>query len=265
MENIQEIFTDRINLPPDNMRQHIDRDELFELADDIKKNGLISPITVRPIGDRFELVAGQRRYLAHQIGGLIKIKCVVRTLTDDEALAIMTSENLARVDVNPVDEAKHIARLMQANGDDIKKVANLVGRGEKWIRDRIAIGQMPDYMQELLGNKELKIGVALILNQITDERTRHMWTLQAVRDGANIQLAEYWLAGFKREFLPGGLMAESNGEQIDLPAPSSVMFTCAIDGQRYDVRMMKSILIYEGNFEIFNAFVSEFRTPPSEN
>jgi ParB family chromosome partitioning protein len=264
MENLQEIFTDKIKLPENNMREYIDRDEIFELAEDIKKNGLISPITVRPIADGFELVAGQRRYLAHQFSGMIKIKCVVRELTDDEALAVMTSENLSRVDVNPVDEAKHVTRLMQANNDDIKKVSHLVSRGEKWVADRLAIGSMPDYMQEFLAKKEIKIGVALVLNQITDENIRHMWTLQAVRDGVNVAMAEYWLSDFKRQLLPGGSLAENGGGVSNLTPPSAIMFTCAIDGKQYDTRLCKSVIVYEGNLEYFNAIISEFRKAPPE-
>lgn len=287
MENIQEIFTDKIKLPQNNMREHVDRDELFELADDIKKNGLISPITVRPIKehdviqcptskangginshcehDCFELVAGQRRYLAHQIAGIIKIKCIVRELSDDEALAVMTSENLARVDVNPVDEAKHVARLMEVNNGDIKKVAHIVSRGEKWVADRLAIGSMPDYMQELLAKKELKIGVALVLNQITHDDMRRMWTLQAVSEGVSVATAEYWLADFKRRSLPGGDLSGDIVEVQNYTPPSTIMFRCAIDGQEYDTRLCKTVIIYEGNLEIFNAFVSAFRNPLAEN
>lgn len=265
MNNIQEIFTDQISLPQDNMREHIDRDELFELAEDIKKNGLISPITIRPKNGKYELVAGQRRYLAHQIGGILKIKCLVRELSDDEALAIMTSENLARVDVNPVDEAKHITRLMQVNDNDIKKVMHIVGRGERWVRDRIAIGEMPDYMQELLANKEIKIGVALVLNQITDDEMRRMWTFQAARDGVSVPMAEYWLADFKARLLPNGELPKTDDGQNTFAPPQAVMFTCAIDGQKYDTRTLRSIVVYEGNLDIFNAFVSEFRKAPVDS
>lgn len=287
MENIQEIFTDEINIPKDNMRQHIDRDEIFELGQDIKKNGLISPITVRPkiehreyceyllslkvkncncgASMRYEVVAGQRRYLAHQVMGILKIKCVVRELTDDEALAIMTSENLSRVDVNPIDEANHVARLMMSNNGDIKKVAHIVGRREQWVKDRLAVGDMPDYMQELLSKKEIKLGVALRLAQITDESTRKMWTFQAVRDGANVQLAEYWLADFRRRFLPGGDLADGGDEQPMLLPPEAVMLECSIDGQKYDARTMKALFIYEGNMAYFFEFVKAFRGQPSEN
>lgn len=265
MENVQEIFTDKIKLPPNNMREHIERDDIFELAEDIKKNGLISPITVRPKTDGFELVAGQRRFLAHQYAGILKIKCIVRELNDEEAFGVMTSENLSRVDVNPVDEAKHVGRLLEYQKGDIKKVAHIVGRSETWVRDRVAISQMPDYMQEFLGRKELKLGVALILMQITDDNICRMWTEQAVRDGVTTAMAEYWLADFKRQLLPGGSLATPGDGANNFAPPSAIMFTCAIDGREYDTRLCKSVIIYEGNLEIFNAFVSAFRNPPHEN
>ena len=112
-------------------------------------------------------------------------------------------------------------------------------------------------------NQQKLIGVALILNQITDENIRRMWTLQAVRDGVNVAMAEYWLADFKRQSLPGGNLSQTNGEQINLTPPSAIMFRCAIDGKEYDTRMIKSVMIYEGNLSIFNAFVEAFRSVPS--
>lgn len=264
MENTQEIFTHLIDLPPNNMRTQIDRDAIFELADDIKKNGLINAITVRPKNERYEVVAGQRRYLAHQFGGIIKIKCHVRELSDDEALAIMTSENLVREDVNPVDEANHVGRLMESKNGDIKSVAHIVGRSEKWVNDRIAISKMPDYMQNFLGAKQLPIGVALVLVQISDEGYRKMWTEQAVRDGVSIATAEYWLYDFRRRLLPGGELAEEHKNAPPVAPPSAVMLRCAIDGQEYDARLFKSVLIAECNVEYFNAFVSAFRNPTAE-
>lgn len=264
MSDVIEIFTDKIKLPKDNMREHIDRDALFELAEDIKKNGLISPITVRPLNGEYELVAGQRRYLAHNYAGLLKIKCIVRELSDEEALAIMTSENLARVDVNPIDEAKHIARMMSMCQDDVKKVAHLVNRGEQWVRDRVVIGGMPDYMQELIANGELKIGVALELVKIDDDGIRKMWTYQAARDGASIDLAKYWLMDYERRKLPGGEFSTGGNDGVIPEPPKAIMLRCAIDGHEYDARMFKTVFIYEGNVALFNAFVTELNNAPSE-
>jgi ParB family chromosome partitioning protein len=264
MDNIQEIFTDKIKLPPNNMRTHIDRDEIFELVEDIKKNGLIQPITIRPTQDGYELVAGQRRYLAHQFAGILKIKCIIRELNDEEAFGIMTSENLARVDVNPLDEANHIARLMEYNNNDIKKVASIISRGEKYVRDRLTIGTMPEYLQEFLSRKEIKLGVALILNEITNDDYKHTYVLQAVRDGVSVAQAEAFLAYFKSLLLPGGLLAENIPRENIPDAPQIIPFICSIDGLQYDIRNCKYIQIYEGNLEYFNAFVSAFRIPPTE-
>ena len=153
---------------------------------------------------------------------------------------------------------------MTANGGDTKKVAHLVGRSEKWVNDRLAIGTMPDYMQEFLAKKQLKIGVALILNQITDESYRKMWTLQAVKDGVSVPMAQYWLYDFKRMLLPGGLLAGSATTQ-EITAPPSIMkFRCAIDGQEYDVETLKSVQVYKGNLMYFEAFAEAFRSQPPE-
>lgn len=111
-EIVQEIFTDLIDDPVVAMRSELDRNELFELADNIKQNGLINPITIRPSGDRFEVVAGHRRLSACKIAGKIKIACVVRILSDSEVFAIKAAENLERADINPIDESVFIAQYI---------------------------------------------------------------------------------------------------------------------------------------------------------
>jgi ParB/RepB/Spo0J family partition protein len=281
METVQELYTDCIKLPESNMRTSINRDELYELADDIKKNGLINPITVRPIAYhsdegaceeylqygkcnhqtemRYEVVAGQRRYLAHQIAGIIKIKCVVRVLSDDEALSIMTSENLARVDVNPVDEANHIGRLMSMYENDEKKVADVVNRGLQWVKDRVAVASMPDYMQALLSEGKLKLGVALALNEITDDDIRHMWTEMAARDGTSIAQARYWVDGWRLNRLSIEASNANPPEGYVAGTPHVVLFECAIDGKKYDARQFRQLFIHESNMDVFLSFVEAFK------
>lgn len=259
MHDVIELFTDQIKLPESNMRTAIDRDELYDLADDIKKNGLINPITVRPKDGGYELVAGQRRYLAHQIGGMIRIRCIVRELTDDEALGVMTSENLARVDVNPVDEANHVGRLMALHNDDAQHVAKVVNRSVSWVKDRVLVALMPDYMQEVLAQGKLKLGVALNLCEITDDAILRMWTEIAVRDGTSVAQSKYWVDGWKLNRVsansddslpPSGYVGE---------VPHVVKFTCAVDGKEYDARQFKQFFVHESNLDVFSAFVENYR------
>lgn len=262
MEKIYEIFTDQIDDPKDAMRSELDRDSLFDLAENIKANGLINPITVRPIGDRFEVVAGHRRLSACKIAGKIKIPCVVRELNDEQTFEVMAAENLERADVDPVDEAMFIRNYINNTNKSIVEVAKSLKRSVAYVESRLVVGDMPEYMQHFLKTKELKLGVALALMKIDDEQTREAWTSIAVRDGANVAQAEYWLAEYKRQLLPGGVRSETPPDDYEAGAPKPILFVCAIDGQQYDARLFKSVMIYEGNLELFQAFVAELRKTP---
>ena len=263
-DRIIEIFIDQIDDPQDPMRSEISRDGLFDLADDIKKHGLINPITVRPKESRYEVVAGHRRLSACKIAGKVKIECVVRELSDKEATEIMIAENLKREDVNPVDEAVAVRKYMEATNADTKETARALGYSETWVFSRIEVGEMPEYLQDYLRKGQIKLGVALILNQIKQDSLRADWVALAVRDGVSIAQAEYWLSDYKRQLLPGGRLAgETQSDNIYAP-PTAILFKCAIDGAEYDTRLSKSITIYEGNLQYFNEFVSAFRSPPAE-
>lgn len=265
MDIIKEIYTDQIDDPKDAMRTELNRDELFDLAENIKQNGLINPITVRPIGNRFEVVAGHRRISACKIAGIIKIPCVVRVLSDDKAFEVMAAENLERADVDPVDEAIFIKSFMDKTGKSVSDVAKSLKRSIAYVQSRLVVGEMPEYMQNYLKSKELKLGVALVLMQIDNDQTREVWTGLAVRDGANVAQAEYWLMDYKRQLLPGGIRSDIPPGDFTPEAQRPVMFTCAIDGEQYDCRLCKSVIIAESNLDIFNAFVSAFRSAPENS
>ena len=267
-EKIQEIFIDNIDDPKHAMRSELDRNALFELADNIKQNGLINPITVRPVGDRFEVVAGHRRLSACKIAGKIRISCVVRNLTDSEVFAVKAAENLERADIDPVDEAIFIAEYIEQTKLSPQQVAKVLRRSLVYVETRLAIGFMPDYMKEYLKTGELKLGAALALVQITDDKIRHVWVDMAVRDGVSVAQAEYWLHGWLVNQLPGGTNDDTPPDGFISPLPQPVMFECAIDGKKYDARFFKTLMVYEGNLEIINAIITQLNSvsaspPPS--
>lgn len=244
---IQVLTLDQINEPPQAMRTEIDRDAVFELAADIKKNGLINPITVRPAGERFEIVAGHRRYLAHRYGGMTTIRAIVRDLSDDEAFSVMTSENLVREDVNPVDEAVHTARLMEIHGGDVDKVCSILNRGRSWVEARIAIGSLPDDVKSLLRDARLSMGVALALGQITDDIDRAACAQMAISQGASVVMAQYWLAQWRAGLFGHATSVETPEGLNGQPGPRVVMLTCGIDGKQHPADEMTSILVHKGN------------------
>jgi ParB family chromosome partitioning protein len=278
MENIDD--------PKHAMRSELDRESLFQLADNIKQNGLINPITVRPIeiqnregvehriallaGDtagpniRYEVVAGHRRFSACKIAGKSKIACVVRYLTDKEVFAIMTAENLERADVDPVDEAIHLHRHIELTGESIIEVAKSIRRSVGYVESRLEIGSMPDYMKAYIKSGQLKLGAALALFQITNDVRRRVWVDMAVRDGVSVAQAEYWVYGWKMNQLPGGSDDEQPPEGFEPSDVSTMQFECALDGKKYDVRMFKTAMIYEGNYPLFMEIAKHMRedVPP---
>jgi ParB family chromosome partitioning protein len=262
---IQQIFSDKIVEPEFAMRTDIDRTALFELADNIKQNGLINPITVRPKNDGYEVVAGHRRFSACKINGMIKIPCVVRSLTDKETFAIMTAENLERADVDPVDEAAHLVRHITLTGDTVAEVAKSIRRSISYVETRLAVGQMPDYMKEHLKRGELKLGAALALVQIQNDPERRAWCELAVRDGISVAQAEYWLHGWKVKQVPGVVTNDAPPGGFEAERPQAIQFTCAIDGLPYDTRLCRTVIVYEGNLSIFNEFVRLYRSDPPKN
>lgn len=264
-EKIKEIYTDKIDDPVSAMRSELNREALFDLAENIKQNGLINPITVRPVGDRFEVVAGHRRLSACKIAGLIKIQCVVRELDDNKTFEVMAAENLERADVDPVDEAIFLTKYIEKTGKTVQEVAKSIRRSPMYVETRLAVGSMPEYMQDALKNNTLKLGAALALVQITDDRTRRVWSDMAVRDGISVAQAEYWLHGWKMSLLPGGVLSDNPSAGFENNAPQILMFECAIDGKKYDARLFKSIMVYEQNLTLLNAIIKQIREIPDED
>lgn len=266
--NARDIPLEMIDEPAAAMRTDISRDEVFELAADIKKNGLINPITVRPRAERFEVVAGHRRFLAHRYGGIPLIRCVVRELTDDEAFSIMTSENLKRENVNPVDEAIHVERLMKIHNGDLNKVSNIVGRSEEWVRQRMEIASMSENLKQALRTEKIKIGAALALTEITTEADRDACLEMAITQGASITMVRYWVAQWHAGLFGSALMKKIADPDNPGYERSVVMLRCSIDGKEYPASDFTSLLVRRENVGYVDALraaiqAGTFETPVS--
>ncbi|MEB3884084.1 ParB/RepB/Spo0J family partition protein [Lyngbya sp. CCY1209] len=116
--------------PPDYQpRQHFDPDKLEELAETIRKHGILEPLLVRPVGDRYEIIAGGRRYRAAKLAGLTDVPVVVRELDNKQALELALLENVQREDLNPVEEAEGMLKLLEVRLDKSRgEVVSLLHR-----------------------------------------------------------------------------------------------------------------------------------------
>lgn len=287
MENFtQEIDIALIDLPAHNMRTDIDRDDIFSLAADIKSNGLINPITVRMThvdskGDgckidrksgeciteqhqRYELVAGQRRYLAHQYGGIRYIKAVVRDLDDDQAFAVMTSENLARTDVHPVDEASHVTRLLEMKNGDLEAVMTITKRSREWVQSRLRVGEMDDELKDALRSNKIKLGVALILQQITDPIDRSATLQMAITQGATLVTANFWLAQWQAGLFGHATMYANPDPNAPAHQRTVVMLRCGLDDKQYPASEFISVLVHNSNAVYLDAVRNELKKRESD-
>nr|MBP8266756.1 ParB/RepB/Spo0J family partition protein [Zoogloea sp.] len=144
-------------------RTRMDPGSLEELAASIKSQGVMQPILVRPIGGpfdakRYEIIAGERRWRAAQLAGLDEVPCLVRTIPDEAALAMSLIENIQREDLNPLEEAAGIQRLIDEFGMTHQAAADAVGRSRPAASNLLRLLQLAPPVQELLMAGDIDMG-----------------------------------------------------------------------------------------------------------
>ncbi|GAB2180963.1 ParB/RepB/Spo0J family partition protein [Denitratisoma sp. agr-D3] len=145
-------------------RTRMDPGSLEELAASIKAQGLIQPISVRPIGnDRYEIIAGERRWRASQIAGLTEVPVLIREIPDDAALAMSLIENIQREDLNPLEEAAGLQRLIDEFGMTHQQAADAVGRSRPAASNLLRLLQLAKPAQDMLMAGDIEMGHARAL------------------------------------------------------------------------------------------------------
>ena len=145
-------------------RVQIVDEALQELADSMKAQGVIQPVIVREHGlSRYELIAGERRWRASQLAGLIEIPVVIKTISDETALAMGLIENLQRENLNPIEEAQGLKRLADEFGLTHETIAKAVGKSRSAISNSLRLLSLPEPVQEMLYQRRLEMGHARAL------------------------------------------------------------------------------------------------------
>ncbi len=178
---------------PRNPRSEFEEGPLQALADSIKATGLLQPLIVRPLdatGSAYELVAGERRWRAAQKAGLEKIPAVVRATPDDDRLQAALIENMVREDLNPVDEARACAALVDDLGISKEELGRRVGRSRSAISNLIRILDLPDEALGLLSSGELTEGHGRAILAVRDQDERRKLARSAARDGWSVRETE---------------------------------------------------------------------------
>jgi ParB family chromosome partitioning protein len=142
-------------------RKDMSQDALEELASSIRAQGVIQPIVVRPVGtDRYEIIAGERRWRASQLAGLAEVPCMLKDVPDEAAVAIALIENIQREDLNAMEEAVALQRLLSEFELTHQQVADAVGKSRTTVTNLLRLNQLADEVKTLLEHGDIEMGHA---------------------------------------------------------------------------------------------------------
>jgi ParB family chromosome partitioning protein len=170
---------------------------LSELADSIKAQGVVQPIVVRPLeppvngeSQRYEIIAGERRWRAAQMAGLGEIPAVIRHIPDEAAIAVALIENIQRENLNPLEEARALERLVSEFGLTHQEAAQAVGRSRAGVSNLLRLLELTAEVGELLEKRTLEMGHARALLGLTERRQQTEVALLVARKGLSVRETE---------------------------------------------------------------------------
>jgi ParB family chromosome partitioning protein len=191
-EEMVEIDIDIIEPNSFQPRTNFNEEKLEELAQSIRSNGVIQPLLVRRISDeRYQLVAGERRWRAAQRAGLLKVPCVVKEIPEDKMLELALVENIQRQELNAIEEAQAYKRLIETLGFTQEMVAQRVGRDRTFITNYLRLLRLPEDIQQLVEIEKISTGHARALLGIDDPEIQRRLAKNVMDKGLSVRQTEY--------------------------------------------------------------------------
>src|SRR5437867_9111534 len=186
----QEIDIDLMKPSPYQPRTKCHEQALDELARSIKTSGIIQPLVLRPIGSRFQLIAGERRWRAAQRAGLNKVSAIVRQVPDELALEMTLVENIQREDLNPIEAARAFERLMEEFDLTQDLVAERTGKDRTTVANAVRLLKLESTIQEWIEEGKLSAGHGRALLAVMDPQLRMRYAQRAARGGLTVRQIE---------------------------------------------------------------------------
>ncbi len=185
---------------PGQPRKRFDEARLEELAASIRQHGVVEPILVRREGQRYRIVAGERRWRAAQRAGLKEIPALVREATDAQAFELALVENLQRADLNAIEEAEAYQALVDEHGLTQEAVAERVGKERSSVANALRLLKLPDDVRDAVRDGRLEMGHARALLGLDEVEAIRRATAQVLREGLSVRATE----ALVRELTGGG-------------------------------------------------------------
>ncbi|MEO8625657.1 MAG: ParB/RepB/Spo0J family partition protein [Candidatus Limnocylindrales bacterium] len=171
---VRNIPLERISPNPDQPRMNFDEQALADLASSVREHGVLQPILVRPTGEpqRYQLVAGERRWRAAKIAELDVIPALIEQLDDETALEIGIIENLQREDLSPLEEAMIYDRMTREHGYSVRRLAQKIGKDKGYVENRLRLAGAPTEIKQLVSLRKDTLSHAYELLKVEDPRKR---------------------------------------------------------------------------------------------
>ncbi|MGA2134043.1 MAG: ParB/RepB/Spo0J family partition protein [Bryobacteraceae bacterium] len=189
-EEVALLAIDAIDPNPLQPRRIFHHDRIEELAQSIRANGIIQPLVVRRRAERYQLVAGERRWRAAKIAGVERVPAVIQDIADDRLLEITLIENIQREDLNPIETAQAFDRLCRELQLSHEEVGNRTGKDRSTITNLIRLLQLPSDLQQLIGEKRLSAGHARCLLTLPTPELQRQVAEKAIAQGWNVRQTE---------------------------------------------------------------------------
>jgi ParB family chromosome partitioning protein len=228
-------------------RQTMDEGALDELTASIARDGLLQPILIGRRGERYEVVAGHRRYLACKRAGLATVPCVVYASVSAAHEAVKFAENRFREDLNPAEEAIYFAELLEHHaGGDVDRLCELLGEKRTYVEGRLNLLRGDDRVFESLQAGQIGITVANELNRCTEERYRRYLLDSAIRGGATRSVVAGWIQDWQQEQARrAGIQEPEFTPATPAPIPETNYFTCICCGGTENVHLMQAVNVHQ--------------------
>lgn len=181
---------DQITPNEEQPRRTFKPEELAELTDSVKKNGVLQPILVRKKGNGYEIVAGERRYQAAKAAGLTEVPVVIREISDEDVFKLALIENLQRSDLTPLEEARGYRRLIKDKGLTQEELAQALSKSRSAIANTLRLLDLPTEVQELVESGKLTAGHARAILAISSEEGRIRLAEKVVRENLSVRQTE---------------------------------------------------------------------------
>jgi ParB family chromosome partitioning protein len=197
-ERVQKLAVGLLQPNPDQPRTVFDESALAELAESIKRHGVVQPLVASPKGDGYIIIAGERRWRASQLAGLKTVPVLVRTSQELEQLELALVENVQRVDLSPLEQAVSIERLHQQFNLTYGEIAKRLGKAETTVHNTIRLLQLPEAARQALHDHEISEGHARQVLALKDLPEKQAELLRLItQNGWSVRQAERYVSSVK--------------------------------------------------------------------